>query len=108
MQIQSSSRRSILVRAFSRHAALIVALLALPAVARAQPSRNVDLPQFDPAPPGDRFFGVPSPYTPGNLVPNGGFLLDYAKNPLIITDSAGNIVGHVVEHQLLLHLAFAL
>lgn len=76
--------------------------------AQAQQSRNLDLPTFNPAPAGDRFFGVPSPYTPGSAVLNGGVLLDYARNPLIITDADGNTIGRVVAHQMLLHLNVAL
>ena len=103
MQIKARSRLKLLhVAGFS----LIV--LSLSGTARAQPSRNVDLPQLQPAPAGDRFFAVPSPYTPGNLVLHGGVLLDYAKNPLVVSDSAGSVVGHVVEHQLLLHLDVSL
>jgi OmpA-OmpF porin, OOP family len=79
-------------------------IIALSTDAHAQLSRNVDLPRFEPSPAGDRFFGVPSPYTPGNVILHGGVLLDYARNPLIITDSDGNTAGHVVEHQMLLHL----
>jgi OOP family OmpA-OmpF porin len=89
-------------------AVAIAAAILLSAPANAQTSRNVDLPRFEPAPAGDRFFGVPSPFTPGSAVLHGGVLLDYAKNPLIITDVAGKTIGHVVEHQLLLHIGLAL
>ncbi len=95
-----------------RRSAMIVAMAAamlVPATAaRAQQTRNIALPRFEPAPAGDLFFGVPSPATPGMAVLRGGVLLDYAHNPLILTDENDKTVGHVVEHQLLLHLNVAL
>lgn len=90
-----------------RLATIVVGIIASSATSFAQTSRNVDLPRFEPSPAGDRFFGVPSPYTPGEAVLHAGVLLDYAKNPLIITDQSGATAGHVVEHQLLLHLNVA-
>lgn len=49
-------------------AAATLALLARPALAQdTTETRQVDLPKFQPAPPGDRFFGVPSPFAAGPL-----------------------------------------
>lgn len=90
------------------HVAVMVGAGAFPRDAQAQQSRNVDLPRFEPSAPGDRFFGVPSPDTPGRMVLRGGVVLDYARNPLIISDSDGNTVGRVVAHQMLLHLTAGL
>jgi OmpA-OmpF porin, OOP family len=90
-----------------RFATIVAGVMVSSATSLAQTSRNVDLPRFEPSPAGDRFFGVPSPYTPGQAVLHAGVLLDYAKNPLIISDQSGAVVGHVVEHQLLLHLNVA-
>jgi OmpA-OmpF porin, OOP family len=85
-------------------AALIAAVaLSQSATARAQPSLALD--RFDPAPAGDRFFGVPSPFVAGELTPHLMALLDYAHNPLILrSTSSGKDVGNVVTSQLYLHI----
>jgi OOP family OmpA-OmpF porin len=82
----------------------VATLLGLPVGARAEQTRNLDLPRFDPAPAGDRFFGVPSAYTPGNRALHAGVLADYAHNPLVLADARGSIQARIVEHQLLVHL----
>jgi outer membrane protein OmpA-like peptidoglycan-associated protein len=85
-------------------AALAAATLgaAGPALAQ-QPSLALD--RFDPAPAGDRMFGVQSPYAAGELTPHVMLLGDYAHNPLVIrTDPGNNRVGAVVSNQLFLHL----
>ena len=83
--------------------ALIAAPLVFPRVAQAQ-TQSVDLPKFDPSVPGDRFFGVPSPYAAGKATFHGGVVLDYAHNPLVLVDGNGDKVGAIVEHQMFLHL----
>ncbi len=88
-------------------AAIVGAALACPAAAEAQQSGQVDLPKFDPAPAGDRFFGVPSPFAPGKLTFHGGIVLDYAHDPLVLEDSNGKVLGKIIEHQLFLHLNVA-
>ena len=66
------------------------------------------LDRFVPAWAGDRFFGVPSPYAAGHLLPHVMLIGDYAHNPLVLQreTSDGNIedLGAVVEHQLFLHV----
>lgn len=79
--------------------------------ATAQEAANVDLPKFDPSFAGDRFFGVPSPFTPSDGVANvhGGILVDYGHNPLVIATDEDSVLScgerecSVVEHQLFLH-----
>jgi outer membrane protein OmpA-like peptidoglycan-associated protein len=74
-------------------------------------AQGLPLDKFDPAPAGDRFFGVPSPFVAGHLTPHAGVLLDYAHNPLVIRSLSDNKnVGSVVSSQLFLHVnaAFAL
>ncbi len=115
--------RAMLARAISKmrkpspfriaFAAACLALALTPRLASAQVAQNLDLPKFDPSFAGDRFFGVPSPYTPSDGVINvhGGVLLDYAHNPLVIASeddetplSCGEPECSLVEHQLFLHL----
>ena len=77
-------------------------LAASPALAQ---TSGLALDRFDPAPAGDRFFGVPSPYAAGDLTPHFMALLDYAHNPLVIrTVPSNNNVGSVVKNQLFLNL----
>ncbi|MFO0547871.1 MAG: OmpA family protein [Polyangiaceae bacterium] len=70
---------------------------------------EVDLPRFNPPPPGDRFFSVPSPFAAGSLTPHVGLILDYARDPLVLVRDTGDTtedVGAVVSDQLFLHVAF--
>jgi outer membrane protein OmpA-like peptidoglycan-associated protein len=62
------------------------------------------LDRFDPAPAGDRMFGVPSPYAAGNLVPHVQLLGDYAHNPLVLLSPNNSKDGVVVQSQLYLNL----
>jgi len=81
--------------------ALAGALAAAPA-ARAQ---GLALNRFDPAPAGDRMFGVQSPFAAGHLTPHLMLLGDYAHNPLVIRmQDSGQDLGSVVSNQLFLHL----
>jgi len=84
--------------------AAAAAMLLAAGPALADPS-GLALNRFDPAPAGDRMFGVPSPYAAGDLTPHAMLLLDYAKNPLLIrTVPAGDQVGSVVKNQLYVNL----
>jgi len=79
------------------------ALTALAPTASAQQSLALD--RFDPAPAGDRMFGVPSPFAAGSLTPHVMILGDYAHQPLVIRTVQGNDkLGITVAHQLFLHL----
>lgn len=87
-----------------------VALLTLAASARAArdgaaQTAPLALNRFDPAPAGDRMFGVPSPFAAGHPGLHVMLLGDYAHNPLVIArQSTGEVVSAVVAHQLFLHL----
>jgi outer membrane protein OmpA-like peptidoglycan-associated protein len=81
---------------------------ASPALAQ-QASEGWALSRFDPAPAGDRMFGVPSPHTVGHLTPHAMLLIDYAHNPLVLRQEADDaVVGAVVSDQLTFHLNAAL
>src|SRR3954463_6325310 len=86
----------------TRCGASALLLLALSGAARAE---GLALDRFDPAPAGDRMFGVPSPFAAGHLTPHVMLLADYAHNPLklrsVPTDTDQ---GAIVANQLFLHL----
>jgi OmpA-OmpF porin, OOP family len=85
-------------------AATSIALLGAASPALAQ-SSGLALDRFDPAPAGDRMFGVPSPYAAGPLTPHIMLLGDYAHNPLVLRSEPSNErVGAVVGDQLYLNL----
>jgi OOP family OmpA-OmpF porin len=75
------------------------------ALSGAAGAEGLALNRFDPAPAGDRMFGVPSPFAAGHLTPHVMLLADYAHNPLklysVPTDTDR---GAIVENQLFLHL----
>src|SRR6478736_7173921 len=76
--------------------------LALSGTAKAQ---SLALNRFDPAPAGDRMFGVPSPYVAGHVTPHVMLLADYAHNPLkLYSVPSDTDEGSIVKHQLFLHL----
>lgn len=65
------------------------------------------LNRFDPAPAGDRMFGVPSPFVAGDGVMHVMLLGDYAHRPLVIItnpDTPEEAEGAVVEHQGFAHI----
>src|SRR5260221_5468768 len=83
-------------------AAAIASLLWASAGAHAQ---GLALDRFDPAPAGDRMFGVPSPFVAGALTPHIGVLMDYAHNPLVLRRAPdGTRARSVVSSQLFVHL----
>lgn len=85
-----------------------LASLTLPLSARAQEHA---LPRYEPAPVGDRFFAVHSPYVPGHLALHAGAILDYGKDPFVFRETdTGDVASRLVDHQLLLHtgLTFAM
>ena len=70
-------------------------------------TREVDLPKFNPAPAGDRFFGVPSPYAAGEATFHAMAMLDYARNPLKLVRENGDEtedIGAVVSDQMFVHI----
>lgn len=97
-----------------RHRAAVIAALALSAAARATPARAQDvgdmaLNQLDPAPAGDPFVGVPSPFIGGHLTPRAMVLVDHAAEPLVLQAETpdGTVEGTVVGRQTTLHLGFS-
>ncbi len=88
----------------------LAALVAGEASAQQTQTTQIDLPKFNPAPPGDRFFGVPSPYAADNgmVALHGALTLDYARDPLKLvrtTNDETEDLGAVVSDQLFLHAA---
>ncbi len=58
--------------------------------ARAAGATGIALDQLDPAPAGDSFFGVPSPFARGNWVLRAALMFDYADQPLRLVPSGGS------------------
>ena len=87
-------------------AALVAAAAATasaPAGAQTQPPLALD--RFNPAPAGDRMFGVQSPFVAGDPGLHVMLLGDYAHNPLVLkTENTDQKVGSIVSNQLFLHL----
>lgn len=77
-------------------------MLSVSSSARAE---SLALNRLDPAPAGDRMFGVPSPYAAGHLTPHVMLLADYAHNPLKLYSVPSDADrGAIVGNQLFLHL----
>ncbi|MBK8254309.1 MAG: OmpA family protein [Polyangiaceae bacterium] len=86
-------------------------LLAATAAAQDTPAEEdvpnkIALDQFDPSPAGDVFFGLPSPFARGRIVPRGYVAIDYADQPLRISN--GTDTSSVVASQMFLHVAASL
>lgn len=97
------SIRSSLIRSCVAAAALVAASTSTSTAEAQQPA--IPLPRFNPAPAGDRFFGVPSPYAAGELTPHIMLLGDYANNPLVVRRAGSNEnIGAAVSSQLFLHI----
>jgi len=85
----------------------VVAALAVltPAATALAQATGVALDRFEPAPAGDRMFGVPSPYAAGSFTPHVMLLLDYAHDPLVLKVLPANTnAGAVVSSQMYLNL----
>src|SRR5580704_16070186 len=94
--------RSLRVSAWVCLATALGAGLLAPASALAQ---QVALDRFEPAPAGDRMFGVESPYALGEGVPHVAVLFDYAHNPFTLNHGPGQTdVQAVVSDQVFVHL----
>ncbi len=94
-------------------AAVVVScgLVASSAEAQETQTRSVDLPKFNPAPAGDRFFGVPSPFVPGELAVHSALTLDYAREPLTLVREANDDtedIAALLSDQLILHAGITL
>lgn len=69
------------------------------------PKNQVALNRFEPSFAGDRMFGVPSAFTPGNPGLHVALFGDYAHDPLVLrTEDGDEQVGGVVSRQFFLHL----
>lgn len=77
------------MRALSPLAALLAAALSAPAFAQ-EVAEGVDVEIFRPASDGLGYFSVPSADTLGNLQMQAGFWLNYANDPVLLTDAQGN------------------
>jgi OmpA-OmpF porin, OOP family len=96
--MKNASRRRLLV------APLLIGSLAIAGSAKADGGLALD--RFQPAPAGDRFFGVQGGDPGGELSPRLMLLGDYAYKPLVLYQgSGGGEIGTVVKNQLFLHLA---
>ena len=85
------------------------ACLAHAAVASAQAQERFALDQFDPAPAGDRFFGVQGGDPGGHVNPRVMLLGEYAYRPLVLFRNDGDErVASVVSDQLFAHLSVGL
>jgi OmpA-OmpF porin, OOP family len=73
-----------------RPAALAPAIACLLAAAIARADGGFALDQFEPAPAGSPFFGVPGPAAPGDLVPRAMLTFDYAQRPVRLVGASGS------------------
>jgi outer membrane protein OmpA-like peptidoglycan-associated protein len=90
-----------LARAFG-----ILGCLAFAGSARAD---DIALDRFEPAPAGDRFLGVPSPFVTGQLDPTAMLMIDYAHRPLLVRRVADHVeTGALVAGQAVFHASIAL
>ncbi|MEZ4313968.1 MAG: thrombospondin type 3 repeat-containing protein [Polyangiaceae bacterium] len=101
-------RRTNLRRLATAACAMVITGVAATAAAQdapATPTPPLALDRFYPAPPGDRMFGVQSPYVAGDLTPHFSVVADYAHNPLVLrTVNSGEDRGAIVSDQLFLHI----
>jgi outer membrane protein OmpA-like peptidoglycan-associated protein len=68
-------------------------------------AQGVALDRFEPAPAGDRLFGVESPYVAGDATPHVAMIFDYGHNPYTLRHGPGLADPNaVVSEQLFLHL----
>jgi outer membrane protein OmpA-like peptidoglycan-associated protein len=86
-----------------------VASLLAPSLALAQSQQRFALDQFEPAPAGDRFFGVQGGDPGGHLKPRWMLLGEYAYRPLVLyADNGNSRLSSVVSDQLFAHASLAL
>src|SRR5580704_19589990 len=93
----------------TRCRAWIIASLALiaPAPALAQTTHvqaTGALDRFEPSPPGDTFFSLPSADVAGRLHIDGGAWFSYARDPLVLRSTRGGTPLEWVSNQSILHL----
>jgi OOP family OmpA-OmpF porin len=93
--------------------AFILALAVAAPLAEAQETqpRDLPVPKFNPSVPGDRFFGVPSPYAAGDLTFHAAATLDYAREPFSLAREnadGSEEIGAIVSDQMFVHVAMNL
>ena len=71
----------------------LVGLFAAGAHAQQSNLGGYALDQLEPAPAGDRFFGVPGPSAAGHLELRGYVMFDYAHEPLVLEEEGGAVVS---------------
>src|SRR5512136_2792067 len=81
---------------------ILFTVLAVAATSRAEGGLALD--QFQPAPAGDRFFGVQGGDPGGELSPRLMLLGDYAYKPMVLYRGDDSL-GPIVKNQLILHIA---
>ena len=81
-------------------------LIVVLAIATTSYAESMALDRFQPAPAGDRFFGVEGGDPGGHLLPRLMLLGDYAYKPLVLSQSSNDQeVGAIVKNHLFLHAA---
>jgi OOP family OmpA-OmpF porin len=85
---------------------LIAGFVLVVALAGGTPAnaQGLSLDRFQPAPAGDRFFGVQGGDPGGHLLPRLMLLGDYAYKPMVLYQG-DDAVNTIVKNQLFLHLA---
>lgn len=87
-------------------AAVLITACVSPRDARAD---DLALDRFQPAPAGDRFLGVPSPYVAGDLDAHALLLVEYAHRPLLLRRVADHVeAGALVAGQAVFHAGVSL
>lgn len=94
----------------ARRLGRLIALISLTATGAPRAARAADriaLERFQPAPAGDRFLGLPSPYVPGELDLHALLLVDYAYKPLVLREPQAG-AQTLVTYQIVVHAALSL
>ncbi len=82
--------------------------MALALVSTGARAQSVDLSTFEPAPAGQRFFGLPTAETPGHWRFSGELVGAYARNPALVRTPSARVVAPLVSDLFVLHAAAAL
>jgi outer membrane protein OmpA-like peptidoglycan-associated protein len=86
----------------ARRPALVCSVLVVLATTRAARSQDsFALERFHPAPAGDRFLGVPSPYVAGDFALHAALVADYGYRPLVLTAPPATASARVSHHAVL-------
>lgn len=94
----------------ARTLAASAALAALCSVAPAAAQTATALDRLEPAPPGDEFISIPSPFVPGAGRVSGALRLSYSDAPFVLRRDDGSgpeVVREVVSTQAIMHAQVA-